>query len=256
MKALNRIITLVLSYLLISNQAITADLDNINGSWEGLFMDQFKVVLQFKNSENDNYSGTIKMYDGSAKIQNDMISSIKLVDENLSFLIEAKKTEFKGHVDYISTKIEGHFIFPDGIKYDISLSKSKGSENSELSLSLENRSILEKKFTPNQLKEDVLFIRDILVADHPQLYFYSSKEDFDALYNSIINRIDHDLTILEFYTLIAPFVNSVGCSHTGIKLPHKYEMARREFGNYLPLSVFTSQNKTWLVNSFHGEEII
>ena len=49
MKAFNRIITLVLSLLLISNQAITADLDDINGSWEGLFMDQFKVVLQFNN---------------------------------------------------------------------------------------------------------------------------------------------------------------------------------------------------------------
>lgn len=253
MSTTNRISKLIVAMILISNQAISAHQEDITGSWTGIFMDQFNIVLQFNSLGNGEYTGQVKMYDGSTQIQDDKLSAIKLNSGDLSFFIPAKQTTFNGLADFDQLKIEGEFIFPDGSKYPLMVVKKSDLNNVAAK---QDGNCFDKKYSTAQLKSDIVNLKENLEGSHPQLYLYTSKKTIDSLFDSAIMALDHDLSAAEFYTLIAPLVAKIRCSHTGIKLSEACQMAREKSGNYLPLKVFVSEDKAWNISAYHGAKTI
>lgn len=116
----------VIVFLLISCNRIQAQ-SLSNGTWEGYFMNDFRTVLKFSDSEEVK-KGTVQMFSGEHMIQNDILSEIELVGNTFSFFIEAKETQFKGKFDADQTVLQGNFIFPDGTRHPFSAKKIPKTE--------------------------------------------------------------------------------------------------------------------------------
>lgn len=72
----------------------------------------------------------------------------------------------------------------------------------------------QSRFTPEQLTEDLVFYKTRLEKYHPNLYLYSSKEDIDHFFDSLIQSINIPLTETEFYQKITLSSSLVKDGHT------------------------------------------
>ncbi len=71
-----------------------------------------------------------------------------------------------------------------------------------------------EKFTPAQLREDFTLFRQALEEAHPGLYRYTSKEVFDAKFDSTYATFNRSMTEQDFYTSVKPLVTLIRCGHT------------------------------------------
>jgi len=96
----------------------------------------------------------------------------------------------------------------------------------------------DKKFSPEQLKEDYSLFRKILEDVHPSLYWYTSKDSVDYYFDEGYRRIRDSMTEPGFRSLLSYVLAKINCGHTSSRYSHDYsqylEIARvRTF----PLSV-------------------
>ena len=237
--------------------------DNLTGLWEGLFMDQFRTEILIRSNEDKILSGIIKMYDGSVMIQEDELINIEYDNRIISFMIPAKETTFEGEFNEDLSQFSGEFIFPDGSRHPVHVVR-KETESMEKELSpVKTSNILTEKFSPVQMKEDLVFLKEHLSDMHPQYHLYTGEEAYDELYMDIMQKLGSDLTLSEYFNLLSPVVNKIGCSHTGIRLPEEYIQAQRTYNHYFPVRVFVENERAWVMDSvdeskriYPGSEII
>jgi len=88
----------------------------LTGYWQGEYMPEqgFKLVLSFYTEENKEILGNVFLFQGVTILQSDLLSKIKLVQKNLSFLIEPKNTSFNGTITDEAMSKTGQFRIPDG----------------------------------------------------------------------------------------------------------------------------------------------
>ncbi len=254
LKISKRISLVILSFAISSKSFCYQD--NIEGHWEGMFMQQFRMEILISVNEDKSFSGKLKMYDESLLIQDDEINNIRYENKSLSFFIPAKETAFEGHLNPDLTELNGGFIFPDGSHHPVYAAKKTTSTLVENSLTSMDGSILEKRYSPSQLQEDLQFLRRHLSEIHPQYHLYTSEEAFDALYHTAIKNLDKDLALREFYNLTSPIVGKIGCSHTGIRLPENYIMAQQTYYHYFPLKLFIMDDKAWALTGDNDQNYI
>lgn len=87
------------------------------------------------------------------------------------------------------------------------------------SIKQENFTISEKKHSVTALQQDVDLTYQILKDGHPGLYWYISKKQLDAKFDSLKKSIDQPLTTTQFYQKLAPVVAAIRCGHTTLRLP-------------------------------------
>jgi len=75
----------------------------------------------------------------------------------------------------------------------------------------------EKKYTPTELEQDFNALVTTLKQAHGHLYAYISPDGFNDQTNAIKKELDREMTEMQFYRLLAPFVSSIRCGHTEIK---------------------------------------
>jgi hypothetical protein len=247
---------LLLMVILTVCSCALADSFPTQGSWKGKFMQQFDLEIMIIGSQEEGLSGEIKMFDGSNMIQDDPITDIKINGNEFTFFIPDKNTSFKGLVSSGCKEIIGHFIFPDGSTHPLKVYYFPKAEKEQKNNYNTTSNFLNKSYSTDQLKEDIFFLNENLSHTHPQYHLYTSHEDFEKLYQSVIENLDHELTTMEFYTLIAPIVARVGCSHTGIMLPKDGLNELYQTGYYFPLKLFFSENRAWIVSASHDTSLV
>ncbi len=221
------------------------------GMWEGNFMEQFKTVILLDQSDESNYAGKILMYSGEDRIQDDELTKISIENNTLSFYIAAKETSYKGTFNEEITELSGNFIFPDNTKHPLKVSKfnedSIAVKATDASPSLKER--LNFDTTIEELKTDFKDLIDKLKKHHPRLYSYTSETDFENQANEIYSQLNEDMNPEQFYLRIAPLIESVKCSHTGIRLPGQYQQYIHEKGLFFPLKLFIRDKKAYYLSS-------
>lgn len=88
-------------------------------------------------------------------------------------------------------------------------------------------------YKSKELQEDFRLFRNTLEEEHCCLYEYTSKKDFDQLFDRQFDQIRDSMSLREFFTLLTPVVSWVGCGHTNVWMPMSFWEQNRE--NMFPL---------------------
>jgi len=227
--------------------------DPYTGMWEGNFMEQFKTVILLEKQDNKGYAGKILMYSGENRIQDDELSKIIIESRNISFDIPAKESSFKGSFNETNTEFSGSIIFPDNTKHPLAVRKyekdSLAVETAYPSLKEKFKEDLKKSFPAEELKSDFRELINKIKEFHPRLYSYTSESSFDKQANEILENLDGNLSMEQFYYRIAPQVASVKCSHTGIRMPPVYEEYLQEESLFFPLELYIQGQKAFYLSA-------
>lgn len=90
-----------------------------------------------------------------------------------------------------------------------------------------NQPVCVNSIPPDKLKEDLDFLFKTIEEVHVNMYAYTSKENFDSRREQLYREMNHPMSRLEFYKLIAPVVASLKNGHTYMHPPEK------TFGEYI-----------------------
>lgn len=103
------------------------------------------------------------------------------------------------------------------------------------------QNLFTKKIAPQKMRADMDLLKKILEANHPSLYWYTSKDSLDDLYNNIYASLNDSLTELQFRYKVGSWITAIKCGHTTVRVSKKLS---KELGkNNLPQ--FPLQIKAW-----------
>lgn len=105
--------------------------ESFMGNWEGMFMNDFRTLIQLESDTAQSFSGRILLYDGEIQIQDDELFKIGIQENKLTFYIMAKETHYKGELDTVSGELNGIFIFPDDSEHPLTVKKVNKSSLAE-----------------------------------------------------------------------------------------------------------------------------
>lgn len=80
----------------------------------------------------------------------------------------------------------------------------------------------ERKYSPDQLKEDVQVMEQTLKENHPSLYWYSTQEEVNASFQKAYARLTDSLNEIQFRTVIAETIFPIRCGHTSVRFSKNY----------------------------------
>lgn len=92
-----------------------------------------------------------------------------------------------------------------------------------------------KLFSVQALQDDFKQLRQSLEADHCNLYEYTSKEKFDSLFDHQYGLIDHPMQYHEFFRILAPINNHIGCMHSNVWMAGSFWKAGKD--SLFPLQI-------------------
>jgi hypothetical protein len=90
-------------------------------------------------------------------------------------------------------------------------------------------------FSVIELQDDFNQLRSVYEKEHCCLYEYTSKEKFDSLFDHQYKSIDHPMQYHEFFQILAPINNYIGCMHSSIWMPNQFWEQGKE--KLLPLQI-------------------
>ena len=122
----------------------------------------------------------------------------------------------------------------------------------------QKQDLFTKKIAPQQMRADMDLLKKILEANHPSLYWYTSKDSLDDLYHQVYSSLNDSLTELQFRYRVGNWVTAIKCGHTSVRVSKKLSKELAE--NNLPQ--FPIQIKAWedsmviLENAFRKDSIL
>jgi C-terminal processing protease CtpA/Prc len=98
-----------------------------------------------------------------------------------------------------------------------------------------------QKTAAPELKEDIILLKKILEANHPSLYWYTSKDSIDYYFNNAINSINDSLTEIQFRNKVAFVISKIRCGHTSVRFSKDFNKnLKKHLFPQFPLYI-----KTW-----------
>ncbi|CAH0997572.1 hypothetical protein EMA8858_03706 [Emticicia aquatica] len=71
-----------------------------------------------------------------------------------------------------------------------------------------------QSYSSEQVKEDLVSLKNEIERYHPDPYKYISKEKLTHLHDSLLQKVSGRYSLREAYFMYLPFVQAVGCGHT------------------------------------------
>jgi hypothetical protein len=101
--------------------------------------------------------------------------------------------------------------------------------------------VINKKYAPAALRNDVSLLQQILEANHPSLYWYTPKDSMDNYFRESINSITDSLNEFQFKNKVAWLISKIRCGHTSVEFSKQYAEAIAKIKQpQFPLAI-----KTW-----------
>jgi hypothetical protein len=114
----------------------------------------------------------------------------------------------------------------------------------------------EKKYSPQELQEDLQLMEQTLRRNHPSLYWYSSKEEIDASFQRAYGQLTDSLNENGFKNLIAETLFPIRCGHTSVRHSSQwngYYTGRAPRG--FPLGIKITDDSTLIItNNFNRRD--
>ena len=76
-----------------------------------------------------------------------------------------------------------------------------------------------KKYSKDELQQDYSLLRNILEKKHPSLYWYTSRDSMDYIFDEGYKAIADSMTELQFgWKILAPLTAAIHCGHTSFSM--------------------------------------
>lgn len=89
-----------------------------------------------------------------------------------------------------------------------------------------------RKFPAQALREDYNRLRTIMEKHHPSLYWYTSRDSMNHIFDTYYQQINDSMTRQQFgFKILAPVTTAVHCGHTSFNYPPAYSRRMKEHTN-------------------------
>lgn len=109
-------------------------------------------------------------------------------------------------------------------------------------------------FTAEEVKQDMAFLKKRFEKIHPGMYYYSSKEAYNKIYDSLYNTVNQPLSYLETYRVLAALVTNVKDGHTNLKFDKKRFDAKK--AKHVPFYLRKINEKYYLSLNYSRDSTI
>jgi hypothetical protein len=120
--------------------------------------------------------------------------------------------------------------------------------------------VVSTMFSPDELTNDMMYMKDMLEALHPGLYDFTAKGEFERIIADSKRRITRNMTESDFYKLLTPIIEAIHCGHTQLRHSEITEEFNRKYGKYFPFKITVNGRKAYLLedvaDTARGLEII
>jgi len=114
-----------------------------------------------------------------------------------------------------------------------------------------------KKYSAQEIKDDLKYMYETLEKSNYDLYALVTKEEMDSAYQAIYNSIHDSLSALEIYRIFQPFVAKVGMSHCNLSRPWgAYVSILKKEATFFPLHLHFSKGKVYVKDNFSTNKSI
>lgn len=111
---------------------------------------------------------------------------------------------------------------------------------------------LNKKFSPEQLKQDASILRDAVFKIHPVIGIYESKQYYDKVFNEYVNSFTDSLTEKQFRIRTKLAIEKLHCAHTDISYSTNYTKAvRRTKFNFPRYYLLPVEDKVYVLGGLN-----
>jgi hypothetical protein len=108
--------------------------------------------------------------------------------------------------------------------------------------------VLTKKIAPAQLKEDATVLKNVVLAMHPVIGIYKTKNYTIGLFNDFINSLNDSLTEKQFRIKTKFILNDLHCGHTEASASRAYlKAASKQKLAFSPYVFIPVQNKIYVL---------
>jgi len=215
----------------------------VEGTWLGS-LDAFSLELTmiFKIRQNSMGALTAAIDCPEQEATNLPAEKVTFEDGDLRFEVKDLHAVFEGQLKADGSTMEGQWK-QGGYVFPLLL---RSVSEAEIKKFWEDKSYT-KVFDPDKLKEDLDFLFQTIKEVHPNMYAYTSKQDFSKLRDQLYNQISKPVTRLEFYKAVAPVVASLKNGHTLMQPPNgAFAEYLREGGKIFPLEIHWDANRVIL----------
>lgn len=115
-----------------------------------------------------------------------------------------------------------------------------------------------RKFSQQEVKEDLKYLYETLKASHYDVYAYTSEQAFEETYQKIQKAIAKDsLTVLEASNLMQPLVSNIKNGHTNLLFPvQSYFEYAQNGGTIFPLELAFENGKALIRKNWSANKAI
>jgi len=115
-------------------------------------------------------------------------------------------------------------------------------------------------FTPEQVREDLMELKENLVKYHPGLYRYTPKDSIDYYFDNAAYT-DHPIDSVQLYARITSVLSKVRCGHTRSRMSEQMRLSLEDNQVFIPLSVKILDGRYYVNKSLDdnlkaGDEIL
>lgn len=116
----------------------------------------------------------------------------------------------------------------------------------------------DKKYSPQELTEDLSTLRNILETKHPSLYWYTPKDSMDYFFNVSGISIRDSMTENQFaWFTLAPLIAKIHCGHTSLMRSRSWEkFVRNKMIPTFPLFMKVWKDTMMVVGSINRDSLV
>ena len=94
---------------------------------------------------------------------------------------------------------------------------------------------INKELSAEELRFDLVILKDALLKTHPGLFWHQPEKEFEAKYSKLQSDVNQPMTELAFYNLLTPFIGSIKCDHTNLEMSEAFSDVKRNTTKVFPL---------------------
>ena len=112
-----------------------------------------------------------------------------------------------------------------------------------------------QKYSATKVREDIVLLKKILEANHPSLYWYTTKDSIDYYFNQTLASITDSLTEIQAKNKMAFIISRIKCGHTSVHFSKQFvALADKYKYPQFPLSIKVWKDSFVVLGYYNKED--